>query len=89
MTIVVDEKEKTNESSHYNGPTGTALLVELFEEQSRVMQHQEGKINELQQQLSDYESEIYGLELQNNHLRKKGNLKDQTTSARTIYTGEN
>lgn len=87
--LQVNEKEKINESSHYKGPTGTALLVELCEEQSRVIQHQEDKIIELQQQLSDYEYEIYGLDLQNYHLQKTGNLKDQTTSARRIHTGEN
>src|SRR5215207_3769884 len=57
--LQVDGKEKIYENSHYIGPTGTALLVELCEDQGRLIREQEAQIKELQNQLADYEQELY------------------------------
>jgi len=57
--LQVDEKEELYETSHYIGPTGTALLVELCEDQEQLIRKQGTQINELQNQLADYEQELY------------------------------
>jgi hypothetical protein len=57
--IQVNEKKRIYETSHYIGPTGTALLVELCEDQERLIREQNAQIKELQNQLADYEQELY------------------------------
>jgi hypothetical protein len=57
--LQVDEKEELYETSHYIGPTGTAMIVELCEDQERLIRKQDTQINELQNQLADYEQELY------------------------------
>jgi hypothetical protein len=57
--LQVNEKEELYETSHYIGPTGTAMLVELCEDQGRLIRKQDVQINELENQLADYEQELY------------------------------
>jgi hypothetical protein len=60
--LQVNEKEELYETGHYIGPTGTALLVELCEDQERLIRKQGAQINELQNQLAGYEQELYEIE---------------------------
>jgi hypothetical protein len=58
-SLRVDEKEESYETSHYIGPTGIAMLVELCEDQERLIRKQDAQVNELQNQLAGYEQELY------------------------------
>jgi hypothetical protein len=58
-SLRVDEKEELYETSLYIGPTGTTMLVELCEDQERLIREQDAQIDELQNQLADYEQELY------------------------------
>jgi hypothetical protein len=64
-------------------------LMRLCEDQSWLIQYRENKIKDLQNQLADYEQEIYGLDLQVYQLRRTGNPEDQTTSAWRIRAEDN
>ncbi|MGI0042785.1 MAG: hypothetical protein ACRD47_03650 [Nitrososphaeraceae archaeon] len=55
------------------GLNETELLAEICENQDRLLQEQTTEIGELQNQLADYEQELYKLDLQMNQLRKAHN----------------
>jgi hypothetical protein len=89
LDVILIKSEVRSTLPQVNSSAGTVLTVELFEEQEQMIQQKEDKIKELQQQLSDYEYEIYGLDLQNYYLQKLSNPEDQNIFTTRIQTGEN
>jgi hypothetical protein len=55
------------------GLNETELLAEICENQDRLLQEQTTEIEELQNQLADYEQELFKQDLEMNQLRKAHN----------------
>jgi hypothetical protein len=67
-------------SSPYKNSIGLDLLVKLCEDQDSLIQEQATRIDELQDQLGDYEQELYELDLPMEQLRKPGNSETSNES---------
>jgi len=68
----------------------TELLAEICENQDWLLQEQATQIGELQNQIADYEQELYELDLQMDQLRKAHNsaATNEKSSGSSSYRGQ-